>query len=322
MWKAFEEVNGLAAIPAVWRKHLGERYPVVAGAFMRRHEQPATGVFCKKCYCMHRVVPRRDRYLGICDCEYQCDDIELTAEDLEVWEVNQQRLGRAVVSALGCDSADVDLRMKGTRQVGAFGAERLPVVLSVVHERAQMRQVALELAARLRSGFALLCPTGQFVDANVQEVLTAARAGFVDLDSHVSLLPSGALEARKTAGELFSGLLRERQEPMGDESARGLFALVKQLDSENPVRKAPIIQVFRLYCVDGLSRAEVARRCGCVESLVTLRLHAIEKKLGRKPSELRLISSQFERIEDSLSDSRAREIYRVGAAEIEGEEDE
>jgi hypothetical protein len=53
------------------------------------------------------------------------------------------------------------------------------------------------------------------------------------------------------------------------------------------VREPPIVQVFRFYCVEGLPR------CGCVESLITLRLQQIEQKLGRPPAELRALSSQF-----------------------------
>ena len=79
------------------------------------------------------------------------------------------------------------------------------------------------------------------------------------------------------------------------------------------MRKAPVSQMFRLYYLEGFSRAEVARRGGWAESLVTLRLQAIEKKLGRKPVELRELSPEFERIEESLSDPRARHIHRRSA---------
>jgi hypothetical protein len=63
-----------------------------------------------------------------------------------------------------------------------------------------------------------------------------------------------------------------------------------------------------LYCLDGISRDAVARDCNCSPSLITLRLQAIELKLWRKPAELRALSSQFEQIADSLTDSRARRI--------------
>jgi hypothetical protein len=60
---------------------------------------------------------------------------------------------------------------------------------------------------------------------------------------------------------------------------------------------------------------EVARRCGCFRSLVFDRLRQLRRTLGRDPAELRQFSSQFEEIEDSLRDPRAKRIYREGPIE-------
>ncbi len=43
------------------------------------------------------------------------------------------------------------------------------------------------------------------------------------------------------------------------------------------------------------------------------RLKLLRQNLGRHPAELRHYSTQFERIEESLSDPRARNTYRKGA---------
>ena len=102
-------------------------------------------------------------------------------------------------------------------------------------------------------------------------------------------------------------------EPATDDEARRLFALLKALESDGNYRKAPVTRVFQLYCLEGLTRDEVAKKCQCVPSLVTLRLQAIESKLGRKASELRQLSGHFEQIADSLKDDRARRIRRESA---------
>jgi hypothetical protein len=107
-------------------------------------------------------------------------------------------------------------------------------------------------------------------------------------------------------------------EPVSEDEARRLFALLRALELESNFRKAPVTRVFMLYCLDGKSRDAVARDCNCSPSLITLRLQAIERKLGRKPAELRQFSDHFERIADSLSDSRARRIDRRRA--IDGSE--
>jgi hypothetical protein len=66
----------------------------------------------------------------------------------------------------------------------------------------------------------------------------------------------------------------------------------------------------------------VAKACRCVPSLITLRLKSIEKKLGRKPTELRTLSTHFEKIADSLTDPNARRIHRQSAIDDADSDDE
>jgi hypothetical protein len=106
---------------------------------------------------------------------------------------------------------------------------------------------------------------------------------------------------------------REEPVPVPESVARQVFALVHELETDGRRLKAPIMRVFRLYCMDGLTAVNVARRCGCSKSLVLLRLKQLRTKLGRDPAELRQFSSHFEQIEASLSDPRAKRIYRKGA---------
>lgn len=102
-------------------------------------------------------------------------------------------------------------------------------------------------------------------------------------------------------------------EPVSEDVARQVFALIRELEIEGRWRKAPILQVFRLYCMEGLTAKQVARRCGCAKSLVILRLKALRKKTGREPAQLRNFSAHFEKIEDSLRDSRSSRIDRRSA---------
>ena len=105
-------------------------------------------------------------------------------------------------------------------------------------------------------------------------------------------------------------------EVASDDDARRLFALLQALESESNYRKAPVTRVFQLYCLEGLTRNAVAKQCHCAPSLVTLRLQAIESKLGRKASELRHLSGHFEQIAESLTDDRARHIHRESAMDL------
>ena len=132
---------------------------------------------------------------------------------------------------------------------------------------------------------------------------------------------ANATPEQYAAVERILGVMSEAPaEPVGEDAAVKLFGLVKALESERPYRKVPILQVFRLYCLESLSCRQIAKVCHCSLALVADRLKAIEQKLGRKPEELRAYSGAFERVADSLTDHRARRIRREDA--INGDENE
>ena len=253
------------------------------------------------------------------DDDPPCEDLNITSDEARVWEMDYARLGRTVARALGCDARDVEMGSAWCRQIGTFSGAGVPLVMVLPTSAAEFRECVNRVFSQLREHFILLAPTGRFMEASCHGLIKTAKAGFFDLVSLLALEADGRLRPLRNAAALFTPFMPKSEEPASDHEARQLFALLKQLDAGQAVRKAPVSQVFRLYCLEGLSRAEVAKRCGCVESLVTLRLQEIERKLGRKPAELRDLSPEFERIEESLSDPRARRIHRRSAME-EGEE--
>ena len=102
--------------------------------------------------------------------------------------------------------------------------------------------------------------------------------------------------------------------------AAKLFQLLTALDPDKRLRKAPPIKVFLLRFRQNLSLSQIALACGCTKSLAELRLQAIQKKLPWQPHQLRELSAQVEAMEDALTDSRAKSIYRKGA--LYGDEEE
>jgi hypothetical protein len=102
--------------------------------------------------------------------------------------------------------------------------------------------------------------------------------------------------------------------------AAKVFELLTALDPDSRLRKAPPIKVFLLRFRQNLSRAEIGRICRCDKSLVGVRLKTIQDKLPWRPQQLRELSAQVEAMQDAVSDSRARRIYRKGAAS--GDEDD
>jgi len=110
--------------------------------------------------------------------------------------------------------------------------------------------------------------------------------------------------------------------PAGRALAAKVFELLTALDPDRRLRKAPPIKVFNLYYRQRLRPAEIARRCGCGRSLIFTRLAGIRKQLRWSPQQLHEVSPHVEAMEESLTDSRAEEIYRKGAVYGDEEEDQ
>jgi len=104
--------------------------------------------------------------------------------------------------------------------------------------------------------------------------------------------------------------------------AAKVFELLSALDPGKRLRKAPLITVFLLRFRQNLSRSAIARVCDCHKSLVALRLRTIQEKLPWQPRQLRELSEHVEAMQDAVSDSRARHIYRKGATYGDGDGDD
>jgi hypothetical protein len=106
--------------------------------------------------------------------------------------------------------------------------------------------------------------------------------------------------------------------PQGLIEGAKVIQLLKALDRRGRLRKAPPITVYLLRFLKNLPYSEIARECKCTRALVCQRLKAIRQQLPWKPQQLREVAPQVQAIEEALTDSRARRIYRKGA--VYGEE--
>src|SRR6266498_973824 len=94
--------------------------------------------------------------------------------------------------------------------------------------------------------------------------------------------------------------------------AAKVFQLLTALDPENKLRKAPPIKGFLLRFRQNLEPTEIARKCQCHRTLIFARLRQMQEKLPWKPHQLRELSAHVEALQATMSDSRARNIYRRG----------
>jgi hypothetical protein len=307
-WRCLEGLRGLVAVPAVWRARLDGEFDAVRGAFLKvRPDATAMSIPCPhECGCAHEVIRHEDgSIVGVCRCEsWSCDDIELKEEDLVLLELNWSRLGRAVAAAFRCEPREARLGVPGVVQVGSFGGVAVPVVLSIQTERRDFRSALTELVVRLRGGFILLAPTNQFVDAPTKELVANAKAGIFDLESYVSVLASGKLEATRDGGELFAALLPEKAEPLRESESLRVFRLFGELLAMGTKLKASPARVFDSMVFKKMTKAETAVACKCAASLITKRVALIENHFHMPIEKLRAFASDLKERQRTVKGDR------------------
>jgi hypothetical protein len=329
MWAELESARGLVAVSTVWRERFGEPFDLYQAALLQRHGGLAEYYPCPtECGCAHKVFEveppatspadqatglsgtRRQRnFVAVCQCdEPVCADLQLDESDVTLWELSWQKLARNLCAALGLHSKPVDLGLLNTRQIGSWGNEAVPVILTIQSEHSWFRGVALELVSRLKTPFILLAPTTAHFDAASQEIVAAAGAQFFALANIVRWGAGGRLEPVKTPGELLSRFSGQ-PDTTEVETAKKAFEMIRKLESERRTKAPSVMSVFRLYCIDGLSPAQVARKCRCSRGTVRNRLAMIRAKAG-SPERLRQISPHLSRVEDELAASGAEKVYR------------
>jgi hypothetical protein len=311
-WLCLEALPGLIALPSVWRARLGEMFEPAKGLMLQANPNPAQLLPCPRgCGLAHDILCRPDGSLVAICCgdPSQPHEIPLTPTDITPLELSWSRLGRALCQALGLARRFRTLPPPNTIQFGAWSAEAVPAILTIQVCSAAFRRVVSELAAGLRQPFMLFAPTSHHLDAPCLEWLSGVRAAFVPLDSTVLLGNDGRLRPVKSPGELFAQFT-PRPKETDEEVARRAFALVRALDSERPMRPPTPLTVFRLYCIEELSAAEIGRRFGCSKATVISRLNVIRRRTGADPENLRRLCVWLDKIAEDTSDPRAARIRR------------
>jgi hypothetical protein len=297
-WAVLESLRALAAIPAVWRSRLGDSFEAFSAAFLERTSVSATSFPCPRgCGCAHEIIhPRPAQIIAVCRCEsWCCEDLILSPNDISIWRLNWGRLGNALCRALELQFRMVDLTLYNTRQIGAWTANGIPAILTVQHTSTQFRQVLTTLIARLRQPFILLAPTADHLDARANELLTGVGAAFFSLEAQVRFTNSGPVSAITPPGRLFARFTAAPTQANPEEDARRALALLQRLDSDQLVKPPSVLTVFRLYCIEELSAAQIARKCHSSKATVVRRLELIREKTGLDPKQLRQFSSHLDK---------------------------
>lgn len=308
-WRSLESVPTLSAVAAEWQRHAGPDFEAFKAGFLQKAGRVAKSFPCPhKSGCWHEVRPRGRGFVGVCkeDDGTGCDDLLLTAEDVEVWELNLVRLGRAIAQALQCDAKDAKLGLDRTRQIASLGDAPLPVVLTVQHDETGFGGVVAQLVARWPKGFILLAPTSRFCTATATELLGRVNAGFFSVESHVTVLAGGKLHAATSGGELFAAHLPAKREAVKESEATRIFVLLEKLRSKRAGMKAPLYDVFVATVLEGLSQRAAAKKCGCSPAQMSKRVRELVREFGLPLKQLQNYARPLLEMQTSVKGDRRR----------------
>jgi hypothetical protein len=311
-YTALERVPGLLATETEWSLLVGPQFPAFKALCLQPSSYEMRRVRCaRRCGCDHLVFARHgEAGVGVCTCEPPCcADIPLHPGDLAVLEVSIARLGRALCSAFGLAVRQAQLPVPRTVQFGAWSIASVPAILTIQAKQQTFRAVVAQLAAHLRQPFILFAPTSEFLDATSMAVLRNYGAAFFSLEEQVVLTERGTLKSTVVPGDLFAMFTPQPKETDMEASVRA-FALVQKLDTDKPLPPPSLLTVFRRYCCDELSYAEIARKCKCTKTTIVRRASLIRRRTGLDLMALRRISPHLAKLESSLRDDRAERIRR------------
>jgi hypothetical protein len=307
LWSFLEAIPDLVASEAQWRDSLGDNYAAFNALCLQRAAWGIRSVRCPRCGCDHAVVPRPDGAgaVAICRCKPRvCADFLLSERDIVPLEVSLARLGIGPCKALDLANRLAELGTPGTFQFGSWSSAAVPAIMTIQFQKSAFRGAVAELAALLRQPFLLFAPTADFLDATAKSILENHGAGFFPLDSSVLLTAHGTLQPTRTPGELFARFTPQPADVDVD-VARRAFALVRNLDTDQPLEPPTLLTVFRLYSIEEWSMERIAHKFDCSRPTVGRRLKLIHAKTGIHPLQLRRLSPHIARLEDSINDPRA-----------------
>jgi len=309
-----ERMPDLFAVRAEWGAGMADALEPFS-TFFRPFPTPASYFPCPRhCGCAHQIIRFPDgSIIGRCRCRHwNCEDLSLTEQDITLWELNWPKLARAICQALGLTSKFEEFG-PNTAQIGTWSTDAVPAFLTIQWDEREFRHVVASLVARQQGPFILFAPTSTHMDATSQSYLANAGAEFFSLETHLNLTEHGTFQPTKAPGEIFARFRPDPKEEMDEDEARRIFAIIEKLEAESR-RKAPsALTVFRIYCMEEMSAQEVSRKCHCSKATIINRLNLIHAGTGVHPKELRRLSMHFAKIEDDITDSRAKSIHRKSA---------
>src|SRR6266849_2491129 len=96
LWSSLEQTTH--TIPSICSERIGEQFDTVKAAFLDTSPEPSTYFRCRTCGCAHQVtIYGPDDIFAVCTCDPEnCDELMLSASDIEILKLNWTKLARAL----------------------------------------------------------------------------------------------------------------------------------------------------------------------------------------------------------------------------------
>jgi hypothetical protein len=160
-------------------------------------------------------VPHRDgRIVASCgDPEGQCDTLDLTLDDIVVYELDLEKLANALCRLLGLEPELQPLSFAGPAwQVGWYepvAGQRFAMVLVLPVESDQAHHAAVRLRGHYDRPFLMATPTRAVVEPETAEYLRAGRSRLLILEEALGVEPAAGWQLLRAAEDLLSDFRRD-----------------------------------------------------------------------------------------------------------------
>ena len=329
-WTALESVPGATALPTTWTHHIAKSdFDTFKALFLTsRPDALASFVPCPwSCGCLHKVVPRENGTLaGICQCNpANCGEYTVVTEERIPWDLDWPKLGRALCRAFGLDFKIAQLGLFNTLQIGTWEKDAVPAILTIPGSQREFLHAVTMLVARLGRPFILFAPTDRHFGLAAKELLSNLGSVFLPLSDHLTLSPSDGERARERGSllpqlhlstlnsqpsTLFSQLIPQIPEQPDQDLASRVCLTLDEFDTGSRRKNPSLTTVFRLYYVQELPVAQVAKKCRCSAGTIMNRLKLLQTKTGATPAQLRRISPHFTQFHEDLMGAKSDYVRR------------
>ena len=220
----------------------------------------------------------------------------------------------------------------------------IPAILAIPASQREFLHAVTMLVARLGRPFIFFAPTAKHYGLSSEELLANLGSVFLPLDASLTLnantdtpaprpavtsgiagtpAPRYAVTSAPTESPthplthsptfspvappstLFAGLVPQIPEQPDQDLASRVCLVLDEIDGGSRRKNPSLTTVFRLYYVQELPMAQIAKKCRCSAGTIMNRLNLLQAKTGATPAQLRRIGPHFTQFHEDLSAAKS-----------------